>query len=244
MIQDKPLQDYLYLQPVTTYVAARQAVMDYLALKVRPDDGGVAPMDLSSLVPPGKGKGKDGKNKGKGKGKYNSKGDKDGGKGGAKDGPKSGEKCWNCGKPGHKWADCWQPGGGAAKDGKTNQAAQKGKGKGKGKKGLNTLEGDQGAEGAAAPEETSLGALDLCALSTTSAAVDSLEWPGWKRMEVTLDTGAGVSALPSHLASSVGKMVPSKVGEDKHYKTASGDVVRDIGASTVIGQTCDGQTWK
>eukprot|EP00971_Amphidinium_carterae_P070037 1385935-Amphidinium_carterae.1 len=74
MIQDKSLQDYLYLQPVTTYVAAtRQAVMDYMMLKVRLDDGGVAPMDLSSLVPEGKGKGKDGKDKGEGKGKYNTR---------------------------------------------------------------------------------------------------------------------------------------------------------------------------
>ena len=89
----------------------------------RPDD----PMDVGYF---GKGK--------KGKGKNSSKG--------GKPGDKKSETCFNCGKPGHRKADCWAPGGGKANSGppkhgdskgsgKKGSKGGKGKGKGKGKKG-------------------------------------------------------------------------------------------------------------
>ena len=90
----------------------------------RPDD----PMDVGFF---GKGK--------KGKGKGGSKG--------GKPGDKKSETCFNCGKPGHRKADCWAPGGGKANSGPPKQGSFKGsgkkgsksgngqKGKGKGKKG-------------------------------------------------------------------------------------------------------------
>eukprot|EP00971_Amphidinium_carterae_P011827 232986-Amphidinium_carterae.1 len=152
MVKDKTLQDHLYLQPLSTYAEARQVVMDYLALKVSGDDGGVAPMDVGSLNP-GKGKGKGGKS-----GK-----DKGAGAAGKKEKDKSKETiCWNCGKVGHRKADCWAAGGGAEKP-SGNAPAKPKKGKGKGKtKAAGSLE-EGGPENTAT--EAAVGAVELASLS-------------------------------------------------------------------------------
>ena len=67
----------------------------------------------------GKGKGQD-KGKGKGKGGLNGDGGKSGGKSGGKGGKAGGKgyqgTCWNCGKVGHKSAECWQGRSAAAVD--------------------------------------------------------------------------------------------------------------------------------
>ena len=83
--------------------------------------GGKGHMASKCATPVNKGKGK-GQDKGKGKGKgwLNVDGGKSGGKSGGKGG-KSGGKgyqgtCWNCGKVGHKSAECWQGRSAAAVD--------------------------------------------------------------------------------------------------------------------------------
>ena len=85
--------------------------------------GGRGHMASKCATPASKGKGK-GQDKGKGKGKgwLNMDGGKSGGKGGAKaQGKGIGGKgyqgtCWNCGKVGHKSAECWQGRSAAAVD--------------------------------------------------------------------------------------------------------------------------------
>ena len=149
---------------LTTYAKTDLVIESSLGSKApisRPgaasSDSGPAPMDVGSLTKvinslvKGKGSGGKGKSKGKGKDKGS------GGKGSAfKD-----IVCFNCGKAGHKAAECWSK----KKDG-SNKGSSKGskgggkKGKSKGKhKGANSLEEDTG-EGAH-EEEQPEGELDV-----------------------------------------------------------------------------------
>ena len=107
----------------STFLEMRQAINQYLKarkgvkLKEKEDD----PMDVDFVhkeSPKDKGKGNDkgkGKSKGKskGKGKHIEKG-KSSGKGKSSQETFRGT-CRNCGKTGHKWSECWERGGGAAK---------------------------------------------------------------------------------------------------------------------------------
>ncbi len=60
------------------------------------------------------------------------------------------EECYNCGKKGHRKADCWAQGGGQATPSYTKAEPDKGKPKGKGKKGK---KGKAGAKGVRSLEE-------------------------------------------------------------------------------------------
>ena len=139
-------------------------------------DSGPAPMDVDSLTKvinslvKGKGSGGKGKSKGKGKDKGS------GGKGStSKD-----IVCFNCGKAGHKAAECWSK----KKDG-SNKGSSKGskgggkKGKSKGKhKGANSLEEDtgEGAHEEEQPEgELDVGMFELGAL-TAGEDLQAMEW--------------------------------------------------------------------
>ena len=175
-------------------------------------------MDVDSFQ-----KGAKGKGKGKGKGK----------KGGAVAGRgnQTEATCWNCGKPGHRQADCW------SQPQQQQPAAAKGKGKKGGKnkgKPANSLEEGRAAQGQPAPEPSAAGCLDICSFSVVSAAeLMSLEERnvdenGWLRF--TFDTGAAITAFPSDM--DVGEKTAQN---DATYRTASGEVIEDRGGLAVSG---------
>ena len=179
-------------------------------------DSGPAPMDVDSLINSlvkGKGSGGKGKSKGKGKDKGS------GGKGStSKD-----IVCFNCGKAGHKAAECWSK----KKDG-SNKGSSKGskgggkKGKSKGKhKGANSLEEEEEQ-----PEgELDVGMFELGAL-TAGEDLQAMEW-----VRFNLDTGAAQTAIPSDWADKV----PVKEGTEVMFKTASGELVRGTGTGVFKG---------
>ena len=198
--------------------------------------GGPAPMDvdtlvraIGSLVKGGKGKGKAQDGKGKGKGQ---KGDKGGKKGNQKGSPaKFTGTCDNCGKVGHKKADCWQ----RAKGGSTDN--NKGKGKGKGKGGKNkgksaaALDETQGQSGEPAQEDE-LGAVDLGSWeSGVNEAAGS-----WMRFNY--DTGAARTAIPDSWKEK-GEMKEEK-GKEITFKTASGELIGSRGLVRLPGRDEEG----
>ena len=189
-------------------------------------DSGPAPMDVDSLTKvinslvKGKGSGGKGKSKGKGKDKGS------GGKGStSKD-----IVCFNCGKAGHKAAECW-----SKKEDGSNKGSSKGskgggkKGKSKGKhKGANSLEEDtgEGAHEEEQPEgELDVGMFELGAL-TAGEDLQAMEW-----VRFNLDTGAAQTAIPSDWAGKV----PVKEGTEVMFKTASGELVRGTGTGVFKG---------
>ena len=226
-----------------TYSAVRQEVASYLETKIGTQLGqssdqsggggggrgrrGENDMDMSSLRATGGGKNSGGKGGGKsGSGKPTGKARFEG-------------ECNNCHKKGHKAADCWAPGGGAAKSKDDSKGGGKNKGKkdrkggGKGKKGLRSLE--EGWTEQAEPEQEGMGALELCALEAElSAATLKASWltqgmvkDGKQLQCITcnLDTGAAISAFPWILAEGRETTPPN----GNQYKTASAECIDDQG---------------
>ena len=198
------------------------------------------PMDVDSF----------GRSKGKGKG---GKGDKKG-KGKGKQKQQQGQKhnttssttstCWNCGKAGHRAADCWSAVSGSG-SGSGGPGPGKGKSKGKGKKGLGAF----GAQEQATGEPASAGSLeaqaggfhtaagdlqenvlDMCGLGLASAEVE-LKGLGWMRF--THDTGAAATAFPLGTPGLPG----GPADQNATYKTASGELLSDSGGLRVTGTT-------
>lgn len=185
-------------------------------------------MDVDALA---KGSwGKDGKGKSKG-----NKGGKDGkGKGkGVKEGKGQGKpsakfegECNNCGRYGHKAADCWRKVSETNKGGEGKTKGGKGKGKGKGRD-TNALEDTTAAAEAPAAGAIDFGSLDVCGLCQDNCGV---EW-----LKCNFDTGAAITAIPKQLAPDGGK--PSEAT----YKTASGEMIHDYGSVAITGEDEHGQ---
>ena len=223
---------------LTTYRQVRDEVALYvetrhsISIKERQSHHGGAtqgddPMEIGSLGAKGKGKGKPGKGPTKGK--------KGGGKG--KSPTQQGKQQWsqqsphkqqasqfqgycdNCGKWGHKKAQCWSSGGG--------QANPKKGGKGVGRA-VGSLDGNEVQEKSA----NEIGTLELCALSAGGGDETNRR----TRMKCNLDTGAAVTAIPEFVAKNLERTAATQ----DSYRTASGEVVQDAGGVRLVGRTCHG----
>ena len=194
---------------------------------------GPQPMDVDSITQwiaslvkghsKGKGKGKSkGKEKGKGKGKDSTKGSSGSNPNRDKD-----IVCHNCGKKGHKQADCWSK----KKDGKGNQKGNS-KGNQKGKKHVSGLEQGESAEAGAEPApEADVGLFDVGAVEgkvITPAAVSAVD--EWVRFN--LDTGAAQTAVPKDW---VNDKITVTGNSEVVFKTASGELVPSEGTGTFEG---------
>ena len=183
------------------------------------------------------------KGKGKGKGKQ-AKGD--GKKGSSKGGSSKGSNpaqditCYNCGKKGHRTADCWskkRPDGkgdkwsGSGKGDRSGKGGKGSKGKGgkggKGKAAGSMEEMDDPDDGIEPAPEADVGMLmaDLSGvgIADTSSAE---EW-----MKFNLDTGAAQTAIPNGWED---RVVVSE-GNEVVFTTASGELVPSQGIGTFEG---------
>ena len=154
-------------------------------------------------------------------------------------------KCDNCGKVGHKKAQCWQPSGGKGKGGDKQKGKQKGS--------ANSLDNPE-------PEPPAdAGGLDLCTITSSptpsrtsrvstsrmsrvtdipffeeegeesraasdreasvASTVNSLD-EGW--IKCNLDTGASVTVFPRRMFNNVDEP------NDVRLKTASGEIIRGL----------------
>ena len=176
------------------------------------------------------------KGKSKGKGKQ-AKGDgkKGSSKGGSSKGSNTAQEitCYNCGKKGHRAADCWsrkRPDGkgdkwtGSGKGDKSGKGGKGGKGKGgKGGKGraAGSMEEADDPEGGTEPApEADVGMLmaDLSGIGMVDVS-SADEW-----MKFNLDTGAAQTAIPNGWED---RVVVSE-GNGIVFKTASGELVPNL----------------
>ena len=194
---------------------------------------GPAPMDvgaftkvLNSLVKGskgqkgGKGKGKD-KGGGKGKGKGNGKDSKGKGKGSGSGSSGPAGACFNCGKTGHRAAECWSK----KKDGKGSKGSGKSGSKQKHVAGFEDADyeaGDQEEQ-----PEAEVGMFELGAFTQGESPKD----PSWVRFN--LDTGAAQTAIPVDWKD----RIPTKEGAQMMFKTASGELVPGTGTGTFQGKS-------
>ena len=142
----------------------------------------------------------------------------------------------NCGRAGHRAADCWQDKdkGDRGKHGKgisgKGKKGKKGGYKGKKPRDANCLEAD---DQWAKEDEYDASMLDLGAFTSEPGRVPRPSVSLWRAMN--LDTGAAMSVVPRHWkGNEVGS--PSAV----RYRTASGAILHDegrirIGARTEVG---------
>ena len=192
---------------------------------------GPAPMDVDALLKVlnslvkggskgGKGKGKDkGGNKGKGKGK-DSKG-KGKGSGSGKSGIAG--ACFNCGKTGHKAAECWSK----KKDGgKGSKGGGKSGSKHKHVAGFEDAihEADEDQED---QPEAEMGMFELGAFTQEEPPKES------KCVRCNLNTGAAQAAIPVEWKGHI----PTKEGTQMMFKTASGELVPGTGTGTFAGRS-------
>ena len=231
---------------LATYVAVRQEISSYIEARIGlrlptregdRDRGGPAPMDVGSLHK--------GHSKGKGKGKKGKSG-KGGGDGRAPANSQFQGECRNCGKWGHRASECWRESG---KGGK----AAKGKGKDKGAKGAgakggqaNTLETTPEQPSAPTGTPPELGTLSLCPLwhdekTKTSWWEDEPQYTQCQYQQMTLDSGASVTAFPARVAHGYRVLKDSRTGTK--YKTASGDHVPDEGQCEVYVVNSSGKNY-
>ena len=212
------------------------------------DRQGSSPMDVDSFQ---KGKAKGGKGKG-GQGRGGS-----GGGGGAASGGGTGAGkgshsqfqgyCNNCGKWGRKATDCWQKSSGSAKGsgGKKDGGKKGGKGKRKGKAG--SLEEDGGAQDEEQPEEESsgLGSFDsefepvgdasaMDELNTVAANGSALKMGSNEWVRLNVDSGASCTTFPKAWA------LEGLTGSGASYKTASGEMIDDLGGVKLKASTESG----
>ena len=192
---------------------------------------GPQPMDVDSITQwiaslvKGQAKGK-GKGKSKGKGSGKGKG-KDSSKGSSGSNPNKDIVCHNCGKKGHKQADCWSK----KRDDKGNSKGNS-KGNQKGKKHVSGLENGESAEAGAEPApEADVGLIEVGAIDgkvCTPAAASAVE--EWVRFN--LDTGAAQTAVPKDW---VDDKVTVTGASEVIFKTASGELVPSEGTGTFVG---------
>ena len=185
--------------------------------------------------------------KGKGKG---SKGSSKGNKGG-----KTSDKditCYNCGKTGHRAADCWSKkkegsskgsskgsnkGSSKGSSKGTNKGSSKGsskgpQGKGKGKKSASAFEEAEEEEYAPGeePENEDVGTFDINGINLNSEPQECGVWT-----KFNLDTGAAQTAIPSDW-----DFITRKPGKQITFKTASGELVPSEGDGSYIGTDANG----
>ena len=215
--------------------------------------GGVQPMDVDSLGTKGGGKGK-------GKGGW-----KGGGQGAGKGSTTQFQGyCDNCGKWGHKKADCWakpkdgsgkpdtKKGDGGKKDDKGKGKGKKGKGKGKkGKAGSLEQEGQEEEWPEEWPAEepeqevtASLGSFeevnnlkgsDTKEVAGVQSNKAALKPGSNEWVRVNLDSGASVTTFPKAWSSE------ELAGSGSSYKTASGELIEDRGGAKLCGRTEHGE---
>ena len=228
---------------VVTFYEARTGKKVRVTLQERmksASSGGPAPMDVDSLQT-GSG-GRDPKGGPRGKGDKGGKGD-NGGKGKGKGGGKGKDVppppkpfegyCDNCGKWGHKKADCWgkprdtrRPKG----DPKGGRGGRGGRGpKGARGKGAASLEeaGEHGHEPETEQASLELGAFDVRAAPPSVAPVAGVDDEGCTKFN--LDTSAAVTAFPR---SQFGSGCPDE--NHRGYVTASGERIPDCGGSRLV----------
>ena len=199
---------------------------------------GPAPMEvdaitqwLGSLVK-GKGKGKGKSSKGQSKGKDN--------KGSGK-----GIECYNCGKTGHKAADCWSKKkdnqkGNNSKGKPSGKKGSKGSGKGskgKGKKGAAALEEQEDEEAQEPENEQEVGVFELNGAQLVDQKGDDLSAVEWTKFN--LDTGAAQTAIPIAWDS-----IRTEAGGEVTFKTASGELVQSEGTGVYFGTDENGTRCK
>ena len=203
----------------------------------------------------GQGKNPTGTDKGKGTGKDGKDGAKSSGRANT---PKTQSQCWNCGKTGHQYKDCWvnlgrwpqqQSQGHSNSPGKGSDAKGK-SGEGAGKKGESK---DAGAlvwnqhpspvansVASSTPQtetSTTVGtvdaiectALDLCATALTQQEIVNPRW-----IAFNVDTGAGGTVWPMN-ADYAGEKISGPGG--RNYKTATGEMVEGQGRFRVRCQS-------
>lgn len=188
------------------------------------------------------GKGAKGANKGK-KGGKGSAASAAHSKGSAKGQTASTDKnkeveCWNCGKKGHRSAECWSKPRAQANPAAAAAAHPKGGGKSKPQKGghagrgkgANSLE-EQAHDGDV-QQPALAGSLELGAFGSDGVAgayrSPHLDPQGWLRW--TYDTGAAITAFPVDAC-----MGTETEPNAANYKTASGELIPDQGGLCVRG---------
>lgn len=244
-----------YEQEIQMFVEAKTGAKIKITTDFSKDPSyqGHAPMDVSALIQ-AVSLGKDlnsfiAKGKGKGGGKG---GGKHGKIGGGRDTQKFTGSCNNCGKTGHKEADCWQKKGkGSGKDGGKNGKYGGGKGTPKfngtcnhcgktghkeadcwqkkgGSKGGKGKKGDKNANSleAGGEPEAEVSTLDLCHLTGTweEFSLCSVETKKKTWLKLNYDTGAGLTAFPKTY-----KEIAAEDGKGSSYRTASGEKIPDYG---------------
>ena len=258
-LQRSRLDTYQKLrEEVVLYAEARGYVAPKLGQVSKAREDRDDPMDVGGFgqwkgrdSPKGKGKNHTGTGKGKGTGK----GGKDGAKSsGRSNTPKTQNQCWNCGKTGHQYKDCWrwpqqQNQVHSTSPGKGNDAKGK-SGKGGGKKGKSkdagALAWNQQPSSAASSVASSTSRTET---STTVGTVDAVECtsldlyataltqqeivkPRWIAFNV--DTGAGGTVWPLN-ADYACKKISGPGG--RNYKTATGEMVEGQGRFSVRCQS-------
>ena len=150
-------------------------------------------------------------------------GGKDGGKssgGGAQAKPRFEGNCHKCGKPGHKSADCWSKATSGTKGGGGKPGGKKG-----GKRGVGSIEEDQGGE-----PEMEAGSIEL---GSFGAELDIGRFTGtWQKLNY--DTGAAITVFKKSVA-------PEGVasGNGRSYRTATGELTEDAGAIRMTAEDED-----
>lgn len=231
----------LNLKSFNTYPKARAEVVHFLELQaqtqlasqpsqsVASSSTGPVPMDIGAFAQLGVKSAEElssllasfskGKGKGKGKGAKTP-----GGKGKP---PKFTGKCNFCHRQGHKESDCWDKHPDKAPKGKGKSKSKPGKGK---DKSLNTLdESPQQQE----PVEAGGFEVDLAHMDADHRFVPSQPWhsvqQGWSRVELTVDSGAGSTAIPPCVAPKEPVQVSETSKLGRQFKTATGQTVSDQG---------------
>ena len=181
----------------------------------------------------------------KGKGKGKGKGPKGQSKGKDSKGSGKGVECYNCGKIGHKAADCWSKKkdnqkGNNSKGKPSGNKGSKGRGKGskgKGKKGAAALD-EQEEEEAQEPEnEQEVGVFELNGTQLVNQKEDDLSAVEWTKFN--LDTGAAQTAIPIAWDS-----IKTEPGGEVTFKTASGELVQSEGTGAYFGTDENGTRCK
>ena len=255
------LKEHLELNAgkLNTYETIRQEIMAYLEGKMASQEP--VPMDIGAFNTdkdsckncgkkghwardcrqPGGGGAQGGKKGGKGKGKGKGGKGKSGAKGKGKGGPAT---CNNCGRHGHQARDCWQPRGGGA--GGAAHAANKNKGVGSLDENAKGSESQNTGQAPTKPEpETSLGSLtlDLCGLTKNSeeAELEINTVEHGRMFEATVDSGAAVCVMPAGWFAGTPAHVDPNCATGGGFRTASGQLIPDLGRKTVLIEDVHGE---